>query len=51
MVAHDIAISDMGQPLGPLAERGWSLHCSEGTDADATVSDLGKLGVSFGLQY
>lgn len=50
MAAHDIAVSDRGQPLGPLAERGWSLHCSEGTDADATVSDLGKLGDRLGTR-
>lgn len=50
MAAHDIAISDTGQPLGPLAERGWSLHSSEGTDAAATVSDLGKLGDRLGTR-
>lgn len=50
MAAHDIAVSDTGQPLGPLAERGWFLHCSEGRDSDATVRDLGKFGDRLGTR-
>lgn len=50
MAARDIAVSDTRQPLGPLAERGWSLHCGEGADADATMSELGKLGDRLGTR-
>ena len=50
MAAHEIAVSDTGQPLGPLAERGWFLHYSEGTDSDATVRDLGKFGDRLGTR-
>ncbi|WP_029085853.1 TauD/TfdA family dioxygenase [Brevundimonas aveniformis] len=50
MAERDIAISDTRQPLGPLAERGWSLHCGEGVDADATVSELSKLGDRLGTR-
>lgn len=48
MVARGIAVSDTRQPLGPLTEHGWSLHCSTGPDADAIVSELGKLGDCLG---
>lgn len=50
MAAHDITVSDTRQPLGPLAERGWSLHCSEGADADATLSNLVKFGDRLGTR-
>jgi hypothetical protein len=50
MAERDIAISDTRQPLGPLAERGWSLYCGAGADADATLSGLGKLGDRLGTR-
>lgn len=48
MATRDVAVSDAQQPIGPLAERGWSLHSSEG--ADATVSKLSKLGDRLGIR-
>ena len=50
MATHEIAISDTRNSRGPLAERGWSLHSSEGADADATVSELRKLGDRLGTR-
>ncbi|WP_457936909.1 TauD/TfdA family dioxygenase [Mesorhizobium sp. 10J20-29] len=50
MAAHDIAVSDTRPPLDPLSERGWSLHRSESANADATVSELGKLGDRIGTR-
>lgn len=50
MAARDIAVSNKRQPLGPLAERGWSVHRSEGADAEATVRELGKLGDRLGTR-
>lgn len=50
MATRDIAASDTRQPLDLLAERGWSLHSDEGADADATVSELGKLGDRLGTR-
>jgi hypothetical protein len=50
MAANDIAVADKGQLLGLLTERGWSLHFSEATDADATASELGKLGDRLGTR-
>lgn len=50
MAAHDIAVSDTRHPLGSLAECGWSLHCNEGADADATVSELCKFGDRLGTR-
>ncbi|HCL66755.1 MAG TPA: hypothetical protein DIC56_18345 [Rhizobium sp.] len=50
MAARDIAVSDTRHLFGSLAERGWSLHCTEGADADATVSELGKLGDCLGTR-
>ena len=50
MATRDIAVFDTRQPLGPLAERGWFLHSSEGGDADATVSELGMIGDRLGIR-
>ncbi|MFG1305204.1 TauD/TfdA family dioxygenase [Xanthobacter autotrophicus] len=50
MATSEIAVSDTPQPLGPLAKRGWSLHSSKGADADATVSELLKLGDRLGTR-
>lgn len=50
MATRDIAVSDTPQPFGPLAVRGWSLHCSEGDDADATVRELCRLGDRLGTR-
>ena len=50
MATRDIADSGAQQPLGLLAERGWSLHSSDGADADATVHELGKLGHRLGTR-
>jgi hypothetical protein len=50
MAARDIAVSNTRQPLGPLLERGWSLHSIEGADLDAIVSGLGKLGDRLGAR-
>lgn len=50
MATPDVPVSDTRQPLGPLAERGWSLHSSDFADADATVSELGKLGDRLGTR-
>lgn len=50
MATRDIALSDTPQPFGPLAVRGWSLHCGEGADADAIVRELCKLGDCLGTR-
>ena len=38
MAARDIAVSNTQQPLGPLAERGWSHLSFVGAVANARVS-------------
>ncbi|MER8671234.1 TauD/TfdA family dioxygenase [Mesorhizobium sp. M1156] len=48
MNTSDIAVSGPQQPLASLAERGWSRHSSEGTDAGTIVRELGRLGDRLG---
>lgn len=50
MDTRGIAVSYTPYPLGPLAERGWCLHSSEGADADATVRELVTLGDRLGIR-
>jgi len=50
MVTRDIAVSDPQELLGPLAERGWSRHSSEGMDHGAIVRELGRIGDRLGAR-
>lgn len=50
MATRDIPVFDTQQSLGALAQRGWSLYCGEGGDADATVCELSKLGDRLGTR-
>lgn len=50
MATRDIAVFDAHQPVGPLVERGWSLHGRVGANADATFHELGRLGDRLGTR-
>lgn len=50
MATREITISDARTPLDSLAARGWSLHSCDDMDADATVSELCKLGDRLGTR-
>lgn len=50
MATRDIADSNPQQPVGLLAERGWSRHRSEAADTDTMFRELAKLGDCLGMR-